>query len=128
MKLYSIDAIIVDLADADDHRVLLAGRFLRRRQPRLVRLGVGKFQRIVGRQVRRNFLPPLVIEQRFQALGRAEPEVMGALGADVKVLDEIFGVDDGVAFRTLHPQAFGDPAGFRRRRNRLARLLEPRHI
>ena len=132
MKLYSIDAIdgidAVDLADADDHRVLLPGGFLRRGEPRLVRLGVGELQRIVRRQVRRNLLPPLIVEQRLQPLGGAEAEVMRALAADVEVLDEILGVDDGVAFRTLHPQTFGNPAGLSGRRNRLARLLEPRHI
>ena len=118
----------VDAADADDHRVLLAGGFLRGGEPRLVRLGVGELQRIVRGQVRRQLFPPLIVEERFQPFGGAEAEVVRALAADVQVLDEILGVDDGVAFRTLHPQAFGDPAGLRGRRNRLARLFEPRHI
>ena len=118
----------VDAADADDHRVLLAGGLLGGRQPRLVRLGVGELQRVVRGQVRRDLLPLLVVEQRLQPLGGAQPEVVRALAADVQVLDEILGVDDGVALRTLHPQAFGHPAGLLGRRNRLARLLEPRHI
>ena len=91
MKLYSIDATTAStplmLADADDHRVLLPGRFLRRGQARLVGLGVGELQRIVRGQVGRHLLPPLIVEQRLQPLGGAEAEVMRALAADVQVLD-----------------------------------------
>ena len=94
----------------------------------LVRLGVGERERIVrAAGSGASLFPALVVEQRLQPGGRVNPEVMPAFVADVKVLDEILRVDDGVALRTLLPQPLGHAAGFLGPGQRFAGLLEPSH-
>jgi hypothetical protein len=86
-----------------------------------------------GQRIRRDqvliVLHPLAVEQHAQAFGGADAEVMRALGADAEVGREILVVDGLGAIRTLDPEPFRNATGlvFLGRRDRLARLLEPRH-
>ena len=70
-----------------------------------------------------------VVEERLQALGGADPEVVRALGTDVEAGLEVLVVDQLGAAGTLDPEALGDSAGFfgRGRRDWLPGLLEPGH-
>ena len=117
----------LQLADAHDHGIGLAGAGNGLCQALAVGLGIGEGQRIVRAELGRQLLPALVIEQRLQPVDRAQAEVMAALVAHLQVLDEILRVEDGVAAGALLPQAFGDAAGRLRRRKRPARLFEPGH-
>ena len=116
--------------DADDHRVLHAGRSRSLAfEPRLVRLGVG--ERRADRSRRgprraRSSSPSNSIRSRSVALRR---KWCAHFGQTFRLVGEILVVDDLRAAGTLHPQPFGHPARLflRRRRDRLARLLEPRH-
>ena len=55
--------------------------------------------------------PGSVIEERSQAIGRADPEVVGALGADAQVRGQVLVIDELRAAGTLGPQALGHAAG-----------------
>ena len=78
----------------------------------LVRLGVGEIQRI-GRREALVVLGPVTVEQHPQPLGRAQPEVVGALRTDVEIGREVLVVDDLRAAGTLDPEALRDPARLR---------------
>ena len=119
----------VDPSRPDDERVLEAGRGPRRRQPFLVRLGIGELERIGRDQTLVVLDPDAVIEERAQPLDGADAEVVGAFRTDVQVRREILVVDDLRTAGTLDPQALRHAAGLDRGRggDRRARLLEPGH-
>src|SRR6185295_7311177 len=68
-------------------------------------------------------------EQRPQALGGADAEVVRTLRADVQAFFEVLLVDELRATGAFDPQPLGHPAWFFGGGgcNRLAGLLEPRH-
>ena len=105
----AVDA--VDRSGRDDDGVLEPGGFDARLEACLYGLVSVKVQRI-GRGQTLVVLHPVAVEEHAQAIGGVDAEVMRALRADVEVGREILVVDDLRAARTLHPQAFGDAAGF----------------
>src|SRR5206468_5846581 len=74
-------------------------------------------------------LRPLpAVEERTQAVSRADSKMVRALGADLQVLLEVLVIDDLRAARAFHPESLGDAAWlFGGRRDRRAGLLEPGH-
>src|SRR4029078_3517920 len=86
-----------------------------------------ELQRVGGLQPLIVFLP-WAVEEDAQPLDGAAPEVVRALGADVRGGGQVLVIDDLRARRTLDPQALGDSALLvRLGLNRLPDLLEPRH-
>ena len=123
------DVESVEPSGRHDHRVLEPGGLTRLAQSIAVGLGVDELQRIGRCQVRIVLFVSTVIEERGESFGGADPEVMGALGADVQAGFEVLVVDQLGAARTLDPEPLGDTAWFfgRLRGDRLPGLLEPRH-
>ena len=122
------DVETVQPSGRDDDGVFDAGRLDRRLQAVAVQLGVSKTKRVVRGQVREVF-GPFGVKQRAKAIGGADTEMVGALGADMQVGLEILVVKDLRTVRTLDPQSFGHPAGLLSRggRHRLPGLLKPGH-
>ena len=71
--------------------------------------------------------PFTIIEERAQAIGGADAEVVRAFRADLQILIEILVVDDLRATRTLDPEALRNPTRLLRRLDGLLGLLEPGH-
>ena len=101
------DRFAFELAAGVDDGVVEAGVLLRALQPRSVRLQVGELQRVDRDQVVVFDFVLTVVQQVRLAGTRIDAEVAVALGADVKVLVEIFLPDDLAALVALHPEAFG---------------------
>ena len=119
----------VQAAGGDDHGILEPGALPRFTEAIPIGLGVHELQRIGRGQVREVLFVLTVIEERGQALGGADPEVMRAFRADVEAGFKVLVVDQLGAARTLDPEALGNAAWFfgRRRGDGLPGLLEPSH-
>jgi hypothetical protein len=123
------DVQIVELAGAHDDRILEARARDALLETLAIGFGVGELQGIDRDQVREVLGVVASIEERFEPLRRAHPEMVGALRADIQVFLEILLVDELRAARALDPEALGDPAWLfgGRRRDWLPGLLEPGH-
>jgi hypothetical protein len=99
-------------------------------QARRVGFRVREVQRIVRRE-RGVVLDPARIEQQFQALRRAQSEMVLALRADAPVGVQIFLPDRRAAVFALGPQAFGLHAALVGRRGLVDSFffsLKPSHV
>src|SRR5688572_18791206 len=91
----------------DDERVALVGVALDLVQPLAIALRVLEAQRIERLEIRRELVPRLGVEEHFEALARADPQVMAALRANVQVAIELGAIELCGAAGALDPEPFG---------------------
>ena len=108
MKRYSMTARdhrqALDLTFHHPHSLGRARRLLVLLQATLVGLGVPELQRI-GRQIPvKSSLRLLFVEEELDPLWSRDSKVIAAFGTDLKVLDQLLGIDDLATAVTLHPQ------------------------
>src|ERR1700704_4389806 len=79
------DGQALQLAREDNQCVALTGGLLCLDEPILVALAVAKFEGILGRDARPDFLAFTGVEKAFQPLAPTDSHVMAAFGADIQV-------------------------------------------
>ncbi|MPL60817.1 hypothetical protein SDC9_06379 [bioreactor metagenome] len=95
------------LALGDEHRLFLAGRFLRGAHPVGVFLLVAELQRVGDRLGHLDLGEDAAVEQRGEARARRDRHVVVAVRADVQVLGQLAVEQHGPAFGALGPQVLG---------------------
>jgi hypothetical protein len=94
-----------DLAGPCDRRVLKPGQFLVRGQFIFIRFNALEIQRVCGKHIRVHFLEGARVDQQLDALAGGQRQVITALGTDILVGLDFFGIGRLFAIRAFHPDA-----------------------
>src|SRR5688500_816825 len=95
---------VADAREPGDDRIPLARLRPRGSDARRVRAGVGEREGVAGGHLDVVLVERALVDEELDALARADPEVVAALGADAQVLDELLVDQHVAAARTLRPK------------------------
>jgi hypothetical protein len=100
------DRQAVQRAGHHDQSILLLRALLSLQHTIAILLGVAELERILGLDALAQLFGRFRVQEVFEPLARADAHVIAALRADVQVALQLGPVQDRVASRALHPQAF----------------------